>query len=106
MTAHTNQSNPIDGIPTGVEGISWTGIKEYDTTLDDFGTVLYRAENMKSVGSEAFNDNYSQFSTEIKVPYNSRLCFYPTMSVTTEAISVGNCETSVYIDNIRVSIAK
>ena len=106
MTAHTNQSNPIDGIPTGVEGLSWTGIKEYDTTLDDFGTVLYRAENMKSVGSEAYNDNYSQFSTEIKVPYNSRLCFYPTMSVTTEAISVGNCETSVYIDNIRVSIAK
>ena len=106
MTAHTNQSNPIDGIPTGVEGLSWSGIKEYDTTLDDFGTVLYRAENMKSVGSEAFNDNYTQFSTEIKVPYNSRLCFYPTMSVTTEAISVGNCETSVYIDNIRVSIAK
>jgi hypothetical protein len=106
MTAHTNHSNPIDGIPVGVKGLSWTGIQNYDTTLDDFGSVLFRAESMKGVGSEAFGDVYTPFSTEVKVPYNARLCFYPTMSITTEAISVGNCETSVYIDNIKVSIAK
>ena len=106
MTAHTNHSNPIDGIPVGVKGLSWSGIQNYDTTLDDFGSVLFRAESMKGVGSEAFGDVYTPFSTEVKVPYNARLCFYPTMSVTTEAISIGNCETSVYIDNIKVSIAK
>jgi hypothetical protein len=106
MTAHTNHSNPIDGIPTGVKGMGWFKLEYYDTTLDDFGSVLFRAESMKGVGSEAFGDVYTPFSTEVKVPYNARLCFYPTMSVTTEAISVGNCETSVYIDNIKVSIAK
>ena len=106
MTAHTNHSNPIDGIPTGVKGMGWFKLEYYDTTLDDFGSVLYRAESMKGVGAEAFGEVYTPYSAEVKVPYNARLCFYPVMSVTTEAVSIGNCETSVYIDNIKVSIVK
>ena len=106
MTAHTNHSNPIDGIPTGVKGMNWFTPVNYDTTLEDFGQVLIRAESMKGVGAEAFGEVYTPYSAEVKVPYNARLCFYPTMSVSTGAISIGNCETSVYIDNIKVSIAK
>lgn len=108
MTTHTNHKNPIDGIPSGVKSIKIfpPSTVKYDTTVDDFGPVVFSAEAMKAVGSEAFNDVYSHYSTEIKVGANTRLCFYPRMSLNSGAITIGNCETSVYIDNIKVQIKK
>lgn len=108
MTTHTNHKNPIDGIPSGVKSIKIfpPSTVKYDTTVDDFGPVVFSAEAMKAVGSEAFNDVYSHYSTEIKVGANTRLCFYPRMSLNSGAVTIGNCETSVYIDNIKVQIKK
>ena len=103
MTTHTNASNPIDGIPEGSSGI----FSKYDTTIADFGPVVGRAEAMKNVGNEAFGEEYSPYSIEVmNVTTSTRLCFYPLMSTDAEALTTGNCETSIYIDNIKVQISK
>ena len=99
IAAHTNPNNPIDGIPTGSTGIS----SSYDTTLADFGTTYYNAALADNAGEEAFGQSFPTYSTEIPVTSSSRLCFYPTLST---ASGTGNTEVNVYIDNIKVSIAK
>ena len=114
MTTHTNSSNPIEGIPTGVKeakiGFFKIEIINYDTTTDDFGQLVGRAENLKGVGKDAFDKSTNSYSSYDFVVDNvgagTRLCFYPHMSPDTEALTVGNCELSIYIYNIKVQIAK
>lgn len=102
LTTHNNTNNPIDGIPTGKTGIT----AEYPTTLDDFGAVCYTSGELSTVGKEAFNSSYPSYTTgKFSVTENTRLCFYPTFSVK-YSIGTGNSEVNVYIDNVKVSIAK
>ncbi len=100
VATHTNANNPIDGIPTGTKGLSST----YDTTLEDFGTTLFSKSMSSTVGDNAFGQTFPTYSTEFTVTSESRICFYPTLSCEDSGIS--NAEINVYLDNIRVQIAK
>ena len=100
VATHTNANNPIDGIPTGTKGLGST----YDTTLEDFGTTLFSKSMSSTVGDNAFGQTFPTYSTEFAVTSDSRICFYPTISCENSGIS--NAEINVYIDNIKVSIAK
>ncbi len=99
IATHTNASNPIDGIPTGSTGIS----SSYDTTLADFGNTLFTQDLADSVGDNAFGQSFPTYTTTMSVTSDTRLCFYPTL---TTASGTGNTEVNVYIDNIKLSIAK
>lgn len=100
VATHTNANNPIDGIPTGTKGLSST----YDTTLEDFGTTLFSKSMSSTVGDNAFGQAFPTYSTEFTVTSESRICFYPTISCEDGGIS--NAEINVYLDNIKVQIAK
>ena len=100
VATHTNANNPIDGIPTGTKGLSST----YDTTLEDFGTTLFSKSMSSTVGDNAFGQTFPTYSTEFTVTSESRICFYPTLSCEDSGIS--NAEINVYLDNIKVQIAK
>ena len=99
IATHTNASNPIDGIPTGSTGLT----SSYDTTLADFGTTYYNQNLADNAGDNAFGQSFPTYSTEIPVTSDARICFYPTLST---ASGTGNTEVNVYIDNIKVQIAK
>lgn len=102
MTTHNNTNNPIDGISTGKTSVT----DEYSTTLDDFGAVCYTSSELSTVGKDAFNSSYPSYTTgKFSVTENTRLCFYPTFNVKYTA-GTGNAEVNVYIDNVKVSIAK
>ena len=101
VATHTNASNPIDGIPTGSTGITST----YDTTLADFGTTFYSQSLADTAGDNAFGQSFPTYITDYTVTSDTRICFYPTLK-TEDAKIAGNTEVNVYIDNIRVSIAK
>lgn len=100
VATHNNANNPIDGIPTGTKGLSST----YDTTLEDFGTTLFSKSMSSTVGDNAFGQTFPTYSTEFTVTSESRICFYPTLSCEDSGIS--NAEINVYLDNIKVQIAK
>lgn len=100
VATHTNANNPIDGIPTGTKGLGST----YDTTLEDFGTTLFSKSMSSTVGDNAFGQTFPTYSTEFTVTSDSRICFYPTISCEDSGIS--NAEVNVYLDNIKVQIAK
>ena len=100
VATHNNANNPIDGIPTGTKGLGST----YDTTLEDFGTTLFSKSMSSTVGDNAFGQTFPTYSTEFTVTSESRICFYPTISCEDSGIS--NAEVNVYLDNIKVQIAK
>ena len=99
IATHTNSSNPIDGIPTGSTGVT----SSYDTTLADFGNTLFTQVLADNAGDNAFGQSFPTYTTEISVTSDTRLCFYPTLK--TES-GTGNTEVNVYIDNLKVQIAK
>jgi hypothetical protein len=100
VATHTNASNPIDGIPTGTSGLG----SSYSTTLADFGTTWYEQALAETAGAEDFGATFPTYSTDFTVSSDSRICFYPTIK--SEDGFAGNTEINVYIDNIKVSIAK
>ena len=100
VATHTNASNPINGIPTGATGIS----SSYDTTLADFGSTFYTENLADNAGDNDFGKSFPTYTTELpSVTSDTRIVFYPTLST---ASGTGNTEVNVYIDNIKVSIAK
>ena len=99
IATHTNANNPIDGIPTGSTGVS----SSYDTTLADFGNTLFTQDLADSVGDNAFGQSFPTYTTTMSVTSDTRLCFYPTL---TTASGTGNTEVNVYIDNLKLQIAK
>ena len=107
LASHTNTSNPINGIPTGTESFSLSplGPIEFSTTLNDFGTT-YAAFNLAAKYSTgSFGDKFPTYTTEMEMMTNSsRICFYPYTSMVYDDIN--NNECAIYIDNIKVSIAK
>lgn len=100
VATHNNANNPIDGIPTGTKGIGST----YETTLEDFGTTWFNKSMSSTVGDNAFGQTFPTYSTEFAVTSESRICFYPKISC--EDSGVNNAEINVYLDNIKVQIAK
>lgn len=101
LATHTNSANPIDGIPTGKSGM----FSSYSTTINDFGTTHYKSGNLgNNFSDNAFTISFPTHSKTISVTPSTRLCFYPTADISDAAI--GNAEVNIYIDNIRVSIAK
>ena len=107
LASHTNTSNPINGLPTGTESFSLSpmGPVEYSTTLNDFGTT-YAVFNMESkYTTSSFGDKFPTYSAEMyEMTNGSRICFYPFTSMAYDGIN--NNECAIYIDNIKVSIAK
>lgn len=100
IATHTNANNPIDGIPTGSTGIS----SSYDTTLEDFGSTFFNQNLADSAGNDAFGQTFPTYTAELpSVSSDTRIVFYPTLST---ASGTGNTEVNVYIDNIKISIAK
>ncbi len=99
VATHTNANNPIDGIPTGTAGLG----SNYTTTLADFGTTWYEQALAETAGADDFGATFPTYSTEFAVSSDSRICFYPTIKT---ADGIGNTEINVYIDNIKLSIAK
>ena len=99
VATHTNLGNPIDGIPTGTSGIG----SEYSTTLADYGTVIYATSMASNYTLESFGSTFPLHTAIFNGATNAtRLVFYPTTSVTLSGVD--NCESAVYIDNIKVSI--
>ena len=100
VATHKDPSNPIDGIPTGTSGLT----SSYETTLADFGNTTFNQSLANNAGNNDFGKTFPTYTTELpSVASDSRICFYPTI---TAEDGIGNIEVSVYIDNIRVSIAK
>ena len=100
VATHTNHSNPINGIPTGSTGIS----SSYNTTLADFGSTFYTETLADNAGDNDFGKSFPTYTAELpSVTSDTRIVFYPTLST---ASGTGNTEVNVYIDNIKVSIAK
>lgn len=100
IATHTNASNPIDGIPTGSTGIS----SSYDTTLSNFGNTIHTEPLADNAGNNDFGKTFPTYTAELpSVSSDTRIVFYPTLST---ASGTGNTEVNVYIDNIKVSIAK
>ena len=82
-----------------------TGISSsYDTTLGDFGNTFYTENLADNAGDNDFGKSFPTYTTELPyVTSDTRIVFYPTLST---ASGTGNTEVNVYIDNIKVSIAK
>ena len=99
VATHTNASNPIDGIPTGTKGIG----SNYSTTLADFGSTWYEQALAETAGAEDFGMTFPTYTTDFTVSSDSRICFYPTIKTSD---GIGNTEINVYIDNIKLQIAK
>ena len=99
VATHTNYNNPIDGIPTGTSGLG----SSYSTTLADFGTTHLTEYLQDSVGDNAFGQSFPTYTAEFEATSQSRICFYPTLSISDGIV---NAEVHVYIDNIKVQIAK
>lgn len=105
VATHTNSANPIDGIPTG-NYVSGFSLKTYDTTLADFGTTIGMTSNLgNTYGNDAFGETYPTFEMGVPAATSAtRLVFYPAINC--DNSKTGNAEINIYIDNIRVSIAK
>ena len=100
VATHTNATNPIDGIPTGTSGLG----SSYSTTLADFGSTWYEQPLAETAGADDFGATFPTYTTDFAVSSDSRICFYPTLK--TEDGFAGNTEINVYVDNIKLQIAK
>ena len=100
IAKHSN-AGVLDGIPTGSTGIT----SSYDTTLSDFGTKQDSHEMSNVYGNNAFGATFPTYESAIsKVDSTTRLVFYVTFTGS-ESFAC-NAEFNVYLDNIKVQIAK
>ena len=108
LASHTNTASSINGLPTGTESFSLSpmGPIEYSTTLNDFGTTCAVFNMESKYSTSSFGDKFPTYSAEMyEMTNGSRICFYPFTSMVKEDMAYNN-ECGIYIDNIRVSIAK
>jgi len=98
LTTHENASNPINGVGTG------TG---ESGDLADFGVQYYKSAAMPNAyGADDFLNTYPTHTvTGVEATRTTRLCFYPSTAFIKEGLGI-NAEFNVYIDNIKVQIAK
>ena len=124
IATNANLNNPINGMIEGSylgteikTGTNWITGKPYQyevPAVKEYSREESRDQVVKGdeieitndVGENAFGTKFPPIPTKLNVSgvTNSiRLCFYP-VSVQNES-GIGNCESNVYIDNIKVSIA-
>lgn len=98
LTTHENASNPINGVGTG------TG---ESGKLEDFGVQYYKSAAMPNAyGADDFLNTYPTHVVKgVEATKATRLCFYPSTAFIKEGLGI-NAEFNVYIDNIKVQIAK
>ena len=98
LTTHEHASNPINGVGTG------TG---ESGDLADFGVQYYKSAAMPNAyGADDFLNTYPTHTvTGVEANRTTRLCFYPSSAFIKEGLGI-NAEFNVYIDNIKVQIAK
>ena len=105
LATHTNAANPINGIPTGTESFSLRpfGPVNYTTTLNDYGTTHFLQMMSSQYTTDSFGSTFPTLNVTVHdATPQTRLCFYPTTTLTYD--SINNDECGVYVDNIRVSI--
>ena len=108
LASHTNSSASINGLPTGTESFSLSplGPIEYSTTLNDFGTTYAVFNLAAKYSTGSFGDRFPTYTAEmLEMTNSSRICFFPFTSMSDDSIGYNN-ECGIYIDNIKVSIAK
>ena len=106
VATHTDSANPIKGMAEG-NYLSGLSLKSYTNTRAEMVTTQSTVEVASGYGAEVFGQTYQSYSTGnnvVGVTRNTRLCFYASSLHSSGGIS--NCESNVYLDNIRVSIAK
>lgn len=103
IATHTNQG-VVDGIPTGKTGIN----NSYSTTISDFGSTYDKFSIGSSFGENDFGATFPTYTSLVPgVSSSTRICFYPSFTVESSgSFKSGNAEYNVYIDNIKVKIAK
>lgn len=100
IATHTN-TGVLDGIPTGSSGLT----SSYETSLSDFGSRQDSAPMANDFGDNAFGVAYPTHEATIGGATSStRLVFYTIFTGSEEFAC--NAEFNVYMDNIRVQIAK
>lgn len=106
VATHTDSSNPIKGMAEG-SYLSGMSLKTYENTRSAMVKNPVITAVASGYGDDAFGQTYQTYSTGgnvLGVTRTTRLCFF--VSSDHQSGSIGNCETNVYLDNIRVSIAK
>ncbi len=99
VATHSN-TGVLNGIPTGTAGLG----SNYDTTLADFGTTHEDIPIEDNCGNDAFSSTFTTRTATVNMANcTNRICFYVKY---TSKSGIGNNEFNVYIDNIRVKIAK
>lgn len=98
LATHETLTNPINGVGVGT---SQSG------DLSDFGFTCYTSAAMPNAfGADDFSNQYpTHTAARVEATNKTRLCFYPTTAFAKEGIGV-NAEFNVYIDNIKVQIAR
>jgi hypothetical protein len=106
VATHNDSANPIKGMAEG-NYLSGFSLKSYENTRAAMVTTQATVEVASGYGEDVFGKTYQSYSTGnnvVGVTRNTRLCFYASSLHSSGGIS--NCESNVYLDNIRVSIAK
>lgn len=107
LASHTTQGT-INGIPTGTKSFSLNPIGpiEYSSTLNDYGTTYAVFKMLSKYTTNDFGSTFPTYSAEMyEMTNSSRICFYPFTSMDKDALQYNN-ECAIYVDNIKVSIAK
>ena len=100
-----DKTGVIDGIPAGSKGVT----ESYETTIADIGSTQASFPLENNFGETAFTDSYPTLSAVLSdITSSTRICFYPNFSPgdSGDFINKGNVEFNVYIDNIKIKIAK
>ena len=106
VATHTDSANPIKGMAEGMYYEPPLSFPEYENTRNNMVVTHATITVENGYGKEYFGGQYTSYSTGntvAGVTRNTRLCFYPVSNHATGGMT--NCESNVYLDNIKVSIA-
>ena len=96
-----NNAGVLDGVPTGTSGLNET----YESSLNDFGSRQDSHPMTSDFGESDFGASFPTYESYLSgVTSATRIAFYSIF--TGEEAFACNAEFNVYIDNIKVQIAK
>ena len=100
IATHAN-AGVLDGVPTGTSGLNET----YESSLNDFGSRQDSHPMTSDFGESDFGASFPTYESYLSgVTSATRIAFYSIF--TGEEAFACNAEFNVYIDNIKVQIAK